>query len=55
MADSFDSMISDRPYRAAPGVEYAKSELEKYSGIQFDPGVVEIFLKVIESGKIHVP
>ena len=47
VADSFDSMTSNRPYRNSPGVEYALSELNKYKGIQFDPAVVEAFLKVL--------
>lgn len=47
VADSFDSMTADRPYRKAPGLEYAISELKKYSGTQFDPKVVEAFLKVL--------
>ncbi|MBI4850126.1 MAG: HD domain-containing protein [Nitrospirae bacterium] len=48
VADSFDSMTSDRPYRPAPGTEYALSELHKYKGKQFDPAVVEAFLRVLE-------
>ncbi len=48
VADSFDSMTADRPYRPAPGIEYAISELKKCSGTQFDPKVVEAFLKVLE-------
>jgi len=48
VADSFDSMTADRPYRPAPGMEYAVSELKKYSGTQFDPKVVEAFLRVLE-------
>lgn len=48
VADSFDSMTSDRPYRKAPGVKYALSELEKFKGTQFDSDVVESFLKVFE-------
>ncbi len=44
VADSFDSMTADRPYRPSPGVEYAVSELLKYSGTQFDPQVADAFL-----------
>lgn len=47
-ADSFDSMTADRPYRPAPGKEYAIAELKRYSGTQFDPEVVEAFLRVID-------
>lgn len=49
VADSFDSMTSDRPYRIAPGKDYAISEFRKFSGIQFDPYAVEIFLDMIGS------
>lgn len=47
VADSFDSMTSDRPYRRAPGIEYAISEFKKYSDIQFDPLVVDVFLEIL--------
>jgi putative nucleotidyltransferase with HDIG domain len=48
VADSFDSMTSDRPYRPSPGKDYAISELKKYRGIQFDIQVVDAFLQVLE-------
>lgn len=48
VADSYDSMKSDRPYRPTPGKGYAISELKRCSGIQFDPQVVEAFLRVLE-------
>lgn len=48
VADSFDSMTTDRPYRPAPGKEYAIVEFKRCSGTQFDPQVVEAFLKVLE-------
>ena len=48
VADSFDSMTSDRPYRAAAGTDYALSELKKNRGTQFDEIVVDAFLKVLE-------
>jgi PAS domain S-box-containing protein/putative nucleotidyltransferase with HDIG domain len=47
-ADSFDSMTADRPYRPAPGKEYAIAELKRYSGTQFAPEVVEAFLRALE-------
>ncbi|PIW90675.1 MAG: hypothetical protein COZ93_00855 [Nitrospirae bacterium CG_4_8_14_3_um_filter_44_28] len=47
VADSFDSMTADRPYRPSPGKEYAISELKRCNGTRFDPRVVEAFLKVI--------
>ena len=47
VADSFDSMTSDRPYRPAPGLEFALNELTTYKGTQFDPYVVEAFMKIL--------
>jgi PAS domain S-box-containing protein/putative nucleotidyltransferase with HDIG domain len=46
VADSFDSMTADRPYRTAPGKEYAFLELKRCKGSQFDPQVIEAALKV---------
>ena len=48
VADSFDAMTSDRPYRKALPLEVAIGELKKHAGTQFDPKVVEVFLQVIE-------
>ena len=44
--DAWDAMTSDRPYRKALGREIAISQLKKGSGTQFDPVVVEAFLKL---------
>ncbi len=46
VADTLDAMTSDRSYRRAPGFEAARSEIQRYSGKQFDPHIVELFLKV---------
>ncbi len=43
VADTVDAMTSDRPYRKALSFEIAKEELDKFSGIQFDPIVVKAF------------
>ena len=48
VADSFDSMTSDRPYRPAPGIDFALSELQKNIGSQFDERVVNAFMKILE-------
>lgn len=47
IADTFDAILSDRPYRPSPGIEYAMSEIKKNAGIQFDPKVAEVFLRVL--------
>ncbi len=55
VADSFEAMRSDRPYRKALTFEDAKSELIRNAGTQFDPHVVETFLKILErEGTIEV-
>lgn len=50
VADAFDAMVTDRPYRKGLPRETAIAELKKESGRQFDPQVVEAFLKVLEGG-----
>ncbi len=45
VADSFDAMTSDRPYRAAMAASKAVSEIKRCAGSQFDPTVVKAFLK----------
>ncbi len=53
VADAYDAMVTDRPYRAGKQPWQAMEELEKYAGTQFDPIVVEAFKNVI-SEKIEV-
>ncbi|HSW44045.1 MAG TPA: HD domain-containing phosphohydrolase [Phycisphaerae bacterium] len=48
VADTFDAMTSDRPYRKALSVEVALDELKKCEGAQFDPDVVAAFLTARE-------
>jgi len=53
IADSFDAMTTDRPYRRGLTLEQAEYELKKNSGKQFDPELVELFLKMIKSDAIE--
>lgn len=53
VADSFDAMVTDRPYRAGKPIWQAMEELERESGNQFDPEVVEAFKKVL-ADKVEV-
>jgi putative nucleotidyltransferase with HDIG domain len=48
IADSMDAMLSDRPYRKALPMSYAREEIQRCSGTQFDPKVVEVFLSIPE-------
>jgi response regulator RpfG family c-di-GMP phosphodiesterase len=45
--DTFDAMTTDRPYRKALPVQTAINELIRYSGRQFDPHLVNIFVDLI--------
>ena len=54
VADTLDAMTSDRPYRPAMPFAAARQEIEKFSGRQFDPQIVEIFLSVPETRWQHV-
>jgi len=45
VADSFDAMTTDRPYRKALKTDEVKSELQKNRNIQFDKNVVDAFIK----------
>lgn len=52
LADAYDAMTSDRPYRAALSPEHAIEEIQDKSGSQFDPQVVRAFLKLYKEGKV---
>ena len=51
VVDAYDAMTSDRPYRKAILADDAVQEIIANSGTQFDPAVVESFLRVVE----HMP
>lgn len=46
VADAMDAITSDRPYRRARSFDAAREEILRCSGTQFDPSVVEVFLKI---------
>ena len=48
VADAFDAMTSERPYRKAMEREAAVAEIEHGAGSQFDPSVVDAFLRVMK-------
>lgn len=47
IADSFDAMTTDRPYKKALTLDHAVGELKKNSGTQFDPELVKYFISCI--------
>jgi putative nucleotidyltransferase with HDIG domain len=46
IADAYDAMTSERPYRTALSHNYTMKEIVRCSGTQFDPGIVDIFLGI---------
>jgi len=52
VADAFDAMTSDRPYRPAMTVEEVLQEIRRGAGTQFDPLVASAFLKTSASGTV---
>ena len=55
VADVYDSLTSDRPYRKAMSPFDAKEIIEKGSSTEFDPKVVNAFLKAFAKGEMEVP
>ncbi len=52
VADTYDAMTTDRPYRKAMSKESAIEELKRCSGTQFDQKIVKSFLRAYEKGEI---
>ena len=46
--DAWDAMTSDRPYRKAMPKTAAIAELRRQEGAQFDPKLIEVFLRVVD-------
>ncbi|HEX9758960.1 MAG TPA: HD domain-containing phosphohydrolase [Nitrospiria bacterium] len=51
VADAFDSMVNDQPYRTGMPIGAIQLELETCSGTQFDPDIVQTFLSIIREEK----
>jgi HD-GYP domain-containing protein (c-di-GMP phosphodiesterase class II) len=54
VADSFEAMTSDRPYRPGMETEAALVELERCAGTQFDARAVEVLTSLVRSGEQKV-
>jgi putative nucleotidyltransferase with HDIG domain len=52
VADAFEAMVADRPYRRGRSQQEAILELRRCSSTQFDPRVVDAFIKVLETEEI---
>ena len=46
IANTLDAITSNRPYRAAQSLDFAREEIGRWSGRQFDPDIVKIFLSM---------
>ena len=55
VADAFEAMTAGRYYKARMSIEQAVEELNKGKGTQFDPIVVDAFLRRVERGDIPTP
>ncbi len=55
VADVYDAMVSDRPYRKAMSPFDAKEIIVKGSGNDFDPDVVNAFIKAFKKGEMEIP
>ncbi|MCD8338329.1 MAG: HD domain-containing protein [Lachnospiraceae bacterium] len=53
IADSFDAMCSARHYQSGNTLEYAREELLRCSGTQFDPGIVGYMVEMIDDGYVR--
>ncbi|KUK10058.1 MAG: Uncharacterized protein XD50_1645 [Clostridia bacterium 41_269] len=51
IADAYDAMTNDRPYRNGKTHEEALAELKRLAGKQFDPQLVDVFIEVVEEMK----
>lgn len=52
VADAFDAMVTDRPYRTGMSSRAAIEEIRRGSGVQFDPVVVSAFLRAMQQEEL---
>ncbi len=55
LADSYDAMTSDRPYRPELDFQNVREEIVKNSGVQFDPKMVSVFTQHFHDGAVRAP
>jgi HD-GYP domain-containing protein (c-di-GMP phosphodiesterase class II) len=53
LADAFDAMTNDQPYRHALPAELAVAEIAAKSGAHFDPELAAVFLRLVADGETH--
>lgn len=52
IADAYDAMSCDRPYRKALAPHVVRREMERYAGVQFDPVLAKEFLRLIDASEV---
>ena len=55
VADVLEAMASHRPYRPALGIDKALEEIERGSGVSYDPNVAEACLRLFREKGYRVP
>jgi HD-GYP domain-containing protein (c-di-GMP phosphodiesterase class II) len=53
VADSYDVITSNRPYKRILDMDYAIDELISCKGTHFDDSIVDVFVTCLKSGKVH--
>ncbi|MDX9858311.1 MAG: response regulator [candidate division Zixibacteria bacterium] len=54
VVDTFDAILSDRPYRKGAPLKVAVDELINNRGTQFDPTLVDVFLQLLREGEVNL-
>ncbi len=54
LADAYDAMTCDRPYRPALAPAAVLGELEMYGGVQFDPALTREFVRIVETSPVEL-
>ncbi len=54
VADAFEAMTSDRPYRRGMPVDAALAELRRHAGTQFEPAIVDAMVELVDGGELTV-
>lgn len=55
VADAFDAMMSNRPYRTSLGLKKSVDELVSGKGTEFDPAIVDVFVDLVEKKQLDLP
>lgn len=54
IADAFDAMTTERSYKKALSIDFARNEINNQAGRQFDPTLAGVFVRLIEDNQIHL-